>query len=80
MNPLYSADYKFRKVYLLTVATEDEAFVPEKAVSGLQGWVDCFAKAELAGALFCGGISDAGEAEGKGEELKEAYEFGKVLE
>ena len=48
MNPLYPSDYKFRKVYMLSVAAEDEDYVPEKAVSGLQGWVDCFEKAELA--------------------------------
>ena len=72
MNPLYPSDYKFRKVYMLSVATEDEDFVPEKAVSGLQGWVDCFEKAEFAGSLFCGGISDPGEALGKEEELIEA--------
>ena len=46
----------------------------------LQGWVDCFEKAELAGALFCGGISDPGEASGKKDEQIEAYEFGKSLE
>ena len=80
MNPLYPSDYKFRKVYMLSVATEDEEYVPEKAVSGLQGWVDCFEKAELAGSLFCGGISDPGEASGKNEEQVEAYEFGKALE
>ena len=80
MNPLYSSDYHFRKVYMLSVAAEDEAFVPEKAVSGLGGWIDCFEKAELCGSLFCGGISDAGEAKGKDEELEEAYQFGKALE
>ena len=80
MNPLYPSDYKCRKVYMLSVATEDEEYVPEKAVSGLQGWVDCFEKAELAGSLFCGGISDPGEASGKNEEQVEAYEFGKALE
>ena len=80
LNPLYPSDYKFRKVYMLSVATEDEDFVPEKAVSGLQGWVDCFEKAEFAGALFCGGISDPGEATGRSEELDEAYQFGKSLE
>ena len=79
MNPLYASDYKFRNVYLLSVAAEDEAFVPEKAVSGLQGWIDCFEKAELAGSLFCGGINDAGEAAGKAEELREAFAFGKAL-
>ena len=79
MNPLYTTDYKFRKVYMLSTATEDEEYVPEKAISGLQGWVDCFEKAELAGSLFCGGISDPGEASGKTEEQEEAYAFGKTL-
>ena len=80
MNPLYPSDYRFRKIYLLMTAAEDEDDVPEKAVSGLQGWVDCFEKAELAGTLFCGGISDPGQASGKQEEQGEAYEFGKSLE
>lgn len=80
MNPLYPSDYKFRKVYMLSVATEDEEYVPEKAVSGLNGWVDCFPKVKFAGSLFCGGISDQGEAEGKEKEQDEAYQFGKTLE
>ena len=80
LNPLYPSDYRFRKVYMLMTAAEDEAFVPEKAVSGLQGWVDCFEKAELAGTLFCGGINDPGEASGKKEAQEKAYEFGKALE
>ncbi len=79
MNPLYTTDYRFRKVYMLSTAAEDEEDTPEKAVTGLRGWVDCFEKAELAGTLFCGGVSDPGEAAGKTEELEEAYEFGKKL-
>jgi hypothetical protein len=79
LNPLYPSDYKFRNVYMLSVAAEDEEFVPKKAESGLQGWVDCFEKAEFSGSLFCGGIGDMGEASGKKEELSEAYEFGKTL-
>ena len=80
MNPLYPSDYKFRKVYLLSVAAEDEEGTSEKAISGLQGWVDCFEKAELVGSLFCGGINNAGEAIEKKEEQNEAYQFGKSLE
>ena len=79
LNPLYPTDYKFRNVYMLSVAAEDEDFVPEKAVSGLQGWIDCFEKAAMAGSLFCGGINDAGEAAGKTEAQQKAYEFGKTL-
>ncbi len=80
MNPLYSSEYSFRKVYMLSVAAEDEDHTSQKAENGLQGWIDCFEKAEFAGSLFCGGIADAGEANGREEELKEAYEFGKGLE
>ena len=42
MNPLFPSDYRFRRVYLLMTATEGEDYVPERAISGLQGWVDCF--------------------------------------
>ena len=79
MNPLYASDYRFRRVYMLSTATEDEETTPVKAVNGLQGWVDCFEKAELAGSLFCGGISDPGEAAAKTSELDEAYRFGRSL-
>jgi multimeric flavodoxin WrbA len=79
LNPLFPSDYKFRKIYLLSVAAEDEEYVPEKAVSGLQGWIDCFQKAELAGTLFCGGVTNPNEAAGRNEELDEAYRFGKAL-
>ena len=80
LNPLYPSDYRFRKVYMISTAAEDEEYVPEKAISGLQGWVDCFEKAEFAGSLFCGGISDPGEADRKDTEKNEAYQFGKALE
>ena len=79
LNPLYPSDYQFRKVYMLTTAAEDEDYVPKKAESGLQGWVDCFGKAEYAGTLFCGGISDANEAAGKEAALDAAYRFGREL-
>ena len=79
MNPLYSSDYRFRKVYMLSTAADDAETTPEKAVNGLQGWIDCFEKAELAGSLFCGGINDPAEAANKEKELEKAYEFGKSL-
>ena len=53
--------------------------MPEKAESGLQGWVDCFGKAEFAGSLFCGGINDPGAAGENENALQRAYEFGESL-
>lgn len=79
MNPLYASDYNFRRVYLLSCAADDADHTPEKAVSGLQGWVDCFEKAELAGSVFFGGI-DAPAAAAKNEQaLAGAYAFGRSL-
>lgn len=79
LNPLYSADYKFRRIYMLSTAAEEEAFVPEKAVSGLQGWVDCFEKAELTDHLFCGGLTAGGEASAAEAHLQAAFDFGKNI-
>ena len=77
-NPLYPSNYKFRNVYLLTTAAEDEPQVPQRAVSGLTGWIDCFERARLAGTVFAGGVNDMGEIEGH-KALSEAYELGKTV-
>lgn len=45
LNPLYPSDYRFRKVYLLTTAAEDEKFVPEKALGGRSWQAVCSAAA-----------------------------------
>ncbi len=76
MNAMYPKDYRFRDVYLLTTAAEDEAYTPKRAESGLQGWIDCFEKAALKGHLFCGGVNDPKEISGNAR-LEEAYELGK---
>ena len=47
-NSLFPKDYKFRDVYLLTAAAEDEPDVDEGAVHGLKGWIACFEKARPA--------------------------------
>ena len=79
MNPIYSSEYRFRRVYLVSVAADDALGTPDKAENGLSGWVDCFEKATLAGSLFCGGINDPAEAAGKTADLEKAYRFGKSL-
>ena len=74
-NPLYPSDYRFRDIYMLTSAAEDEEYVPERAVTGLTGWIDCFENARLAGTVFAGGVNGPGETEGH-PALKQAYEMG----
>lgn len=51
-NPLYGSDYRFRDIYMLSAAAEDEESVPQRAENGLQGWIECFPKARLAGTVL----------------------------
>ena len=78
MNAMYPKDYRFRDIYLLTTAAEDEEFTPKRAESGLQGWIDCYEKCALKGHLFCGGVNDPHEISGN-TKLQEAYELGKNI-
>ena len=78
MNAMYEQDYKFRDVYLLTTAAEDEEETPKRAETGLGGWIACYPKSRLAGTLFCGGVNDPREIEGN-VKLQEAYELGKSI-
>ena len=75
LNPMFSKNYKFRDVYFLATAAEDGEHVYEKALSGLNGWIDCFDKAELKDYVFCGGVTIGGEIS-ENAKLKEAYDMG----
>ena len=78
MNAMYPKDYKFRDIYLLTTAAEDEAETPKRAEAGLTGWIDCYPKSRLAGTLFCGGVNMPRDIEGNGK-LQEAYILGQNI-
>ena len=77
-NPLFPADYQFRDIYLLAAAAEEDEHTVDGAVTGLQGWIDCFEKAHLAGTVFAGGVTSVGEIQGH-PALQKAYEMGKKL-
>ena len=77
-NSLYSRDYQFRDVYLLSTATEDEPYVDEGAVKGVNGWVACFEKARFAGKVFAGGVTEPGAIAGH-KALVEARGMGKSI-
>lgn len=78
MNAMYNQEYRFRDVYMLTTAAEDAPEVPERAVNGLTGWIDCYPKSRLAGTLFCGGVDVPRSIEGNSK-LQAAYEMGKNI-
>ena len=79
LNPLYSSDYAFRDIYMIAMAAEDEESAFEKAYNGLQGWVDCFEKAELKGIVAGAGIGDANDALNHNDVMKNAYDLGRSL-
>ncbi len=77
-NSLYSSDYQFREVYLLSCAAEDSENVDQNAAGGVKGWADCFEKAQFKGKVFAGGVNEHGEIEGH-PALEEAYRLGKAV-
>lgn len=74
-NSLFPSDYKFRDIYFLSTAAEDEDNVGERALGGLDGWIVCYKKCRLAGKVFAGGVNEPAEIEGH-PALKEAYDMG----
>ena len=78
-NSLYGSDYKFKDIYLLATAAENERSAAEGTIKGIQGWVDCFERAELKGIVFGGGIDDAGAAVNHQDVMKAAFELGKNI-
>ena len=77
-NPLFSADYTFRDIYLLATAADTDDSAMDGAAKGLEGWISCFEKARLAGMVFGGGADAIGTIQGN-PALNEAYEMGKAV-
>lgn len=77
-NPLYSSDYAFRDVYFIAAAAEDGDEVWTRAAGGLEGWIDCFPKAHLAGVVFGGNATDAGDIQ-KSPAMQRAFDMGKAV-
>ena len=77
-NPLYDSDYAFKEIYFLSTAAEDEDYTNEGSVKAVQGWIDCFDRATLAGVVFAGGVNDIGDIKDH-LALQKAYEMGKSV-
>ncbi|MBP5338075.1 MAG: flavodoxin family protein [Prevotella sp.] len=78
MNAMYGRDHKFRDIYLLTAAADDDPETPKRAETGLGGWIACYPKSRLAGTVFCGGVNEPHAIEGNAK-LQEAFELGKSV-
>lgn len=74
-NPIFPQEYRFRDVYLLMAAADDNPHTTDKVISSLAGWVECFPRCRLAGTVFAGGVTAPGEIRGH-KALKEAFDAG----
>lgn len=78
-NALFDADYAFGDIYFLSAAAENAPEVPQRAIQGLTGWIDCFERAKLAGTVFAGGVTDPDEIQGHAA-LQQAYDMGAAIQ
>lgn len=72
---LSSSDYAFHDIYLPSTAAEEEEGTDKRAISSLEGWIDCYEKARLAGVVFAGGVDKANQMQGH-TALEKAYSMG----
>ena len=78
-NSLYSSDYKFREIYLLTSAADTDAKAMNIAKRGIGGWIACFDGVKLKGALCATGAESAGDVKKNSALLKKAFAMGKKV-
>lgn len=76
LNPLFPLDNKFKEVYLLATAAENEDYVFDGSIKDIQGWIDCFEGVTLKGVLRGGGVNERGEVDNT-DYPEQAYKLGK---
>ena len=76
LNPLYVRDNKFKEVYLLTTAADNDESAMDGAVKDLQGWIDCFNGVTLKGVIRGVGVTEKGAVNNTAFP-EQAYNMGK---
>ena len=77
-NPLFPSEYRFRDIYLFSAAADESEDADARALCGLQGWIECFEKAELKGSVLAAGADSVGSVKGN-PALERAYEMGRAV-
>ena len=77
-NPAYFGGYRFREVYALISAAQNNDRVRNAVERAIQGFVDVFKKSRFMGSVFAGGIDRVGDIEGH-PALEEAYRAGRSI-
>ncbi len=75
-NPLYTAEYAFRDIYLLAASTDGSQSAMDGAIKDIEGWVSCFSKCRLAGVVRGTGVTHEGDINNRPEILQESRSLG----
>lgn len=78
LNPLYPKENKFKDVYLIATAADDNDSAMDGSIKAVQGWIDCFDGVRLAGVIKGLGADKIGDIKGSAA-LAEAYDAGKRI-
>lgn len=78
-NPLFPAEYAFRKVYLLATAADGDERAMDGAVKGLEGWISCFERAGLSGVVRGVGVDAPGAVNATPVLLEQATQMGRAV-
>jgi len=78
-NSLFSADYKFREIYVITTSADTGENVVQTVINGVNGWIACFDGVKLCGYVNGAGLEAPNEAKENAELLKKAYNMGKNI-
>lgn len=79
IGSLYTSDYKFRDIYLITASANPDPTSMDGAIKGLEGWIKCFEKTKLCGIVKGAGFAEPGAVRENTELLKEAYNMGRSV-
>ena len=79
MNPIYNMDYKFKDIYVISTAAEDEVRTFKGIKEDIKGFVDCYEGTKVKATLFAGGLEKPNDAKKDRELLKKAYEMGRKI-
>lgn len=78
LNPLFPKQNKFKEVYLIATAAEEDESAMDGTITGVQGWIDCFDNVKLAGVVYGIGADDIGTVQ-RTAAFNQSYEMGKSI-
>lgn len=75
-NSLFSADYKFREIYVIATAADGSQGVVQTVLNGVNGWIACFSGVKLCGYIDGCGLEAPNDVKSNEKLLDEAYQMG----